>query len=51
MKRIYWDKEAQPIGVNLTQALYEMRLEDGDNQLLLDSVTVDEIMQDVYSTP
>jgi flagellar biosynthesis GTPase FlhF len=50
MKRIYWDKEAQPIGVNLTQALYEMRLEDGDNQLLLDSVTVDEIMQDAEET-
>lgn len=50
MKRIYWDKEAQPVGVNLTRALYEMRCEDGDNQLLLDSVTVDEIMQDAEET-
>ena len=50
MKRIYWDKEAHPIDTNLIQALYEMRCEDGDNPLLLDAVTVEDIIDDADET-
>lgn len=50
MKRIYWDKEAQPIDVNLTHALYQMRCEDGDNPLLLDAITVEDIIEDADET-
>lgn len=50
MKRIYWDKEAHPIDTNLIQALYEMRCEDGGNPLLLDAVTVEDIIDDADET-
>ena len=50
MDRIYWDAQANPIGVDLTKALYAMRLEDGSNALLLDSLTVEDIMEDADET-
>lgn len=46
MNRIYWDNAANPVGANLSNVLYEMRLEDGGNPLLLDSLTVEDIMED-----
>lgn len=46
MNRIYWDKDANPISADLVQVLYQLRAEDKDNPLLLDSITVADIMED-----
>jgi hypothetical protein len=44
-KKIYWT-DTQPDGVSYDQVLYELRRMDGPDGLLLDSVTMAEIMED-----
>ena len=46
MKKIFWNAEAEPIGTTLARILYEIRAEDGDNPVLLDSLSVDDILED-----
>jgi hypothetical protein len=44
-KKIYWT-DAQPDGINYDQILYELRRMDGPDGLLLDGVSMAEIMED-----
>ena len=46
MQRIFWDSACNPRDISFNMLLYKLREEDGDNPLLLDAVTVDEIIAD-----
>lgn len=46
-RRVQWDSEALPIGIAIDQLLYQVRQsEESGNVLLLDSVSIAEIMED-----
>ncbi len=46
LNRITWDSAAQPERMTLDQLLYEIRRADGGNTLLLDSVTMADILEE-----
>lgn len=47
MKKVYWDKSGVPAnGVSIDKVLYEIRRDDGSDELLLDSVSVHDILED-----
>lgn len=50
MSRIHWTQDALPANTTLDQLIYGLRREDGNNELLMDSVTVDEILADPDNT-
>ncbi|SFL23949.1 hypothetical protein SAMN05216302_104612 [Nitrosomonas aestuarii] len=46
MKRVYWNKDAMPEGKTLDQLLYEIRKADSGENLLLDSISINDILED-----
>jgi hypothetical protein len=48
-RRTTWDSTAQPKRMSLDKLLYEIRRADGGDNLLLDSVTMQDILEDVES--
>ena len=46
MDRVHWDADAMPRGDTLAKVLYKMRAHDAGEGLMLDAVTMDEIMAD-----
>lgn len=45
MNRVFWTNDA-PCGMTLDRLLYEIRKEDGENGLIFDSVSIEDIMAD-----
>lgn len=46
MNRVFWNRDAQPEGLSLDQVLYHVRIADGGDNLLLDSVSMADILDD-----
>jgi len=46
MKRIYWNKNNDPIKHDIASVLYSIKSHDGKDGLIMDSITVNEIMAD-----
>lgn len=46
MNETAWDANAQPVGTDLPSLMYRLRREDAGSGLLLDSVTVTDILED-----
>jgi len=46
MDQVLWNKDAQPQGRTMAQLIYGLRTEDAGQGLLVDSVTMDEVMDD-----
>lgn len=45
-RKVHWDENAQPYNATLDQVLYEIRQSDSGENLLLDAVSIDEIIAD-----
>lgn len=48
-KQVRWGADSQPEGMTIAKLLYEIRRADGGENLLLDSVTMPDILEDVDS--
>lgn len=46
MNRVFWNRDAQPEGLSLDQVLYHVRISDGGDNLLLDAVSMADILED-----
>lgn len=46
MKKVFWSADALPHDVTLDQVLYQVRVDDGKDGLLLDAVSAAEIVED-----
>lgn len=46
MNRVFWNSDAQPEGLSLDQVLYHVRISDGGENLLLDAVSMADILED-----
>lgn len=46
MNETAWDANAQPVGTDLPSLMYRLRREDSGSGLLLDSVTINDILED-----
>lgn len=49
MNNITWDSAAMPVGMNLDRVLYDLRVKDGRDGLIFDSVTMDDVLEDAES--
>ncbi|MBL0011062.1 MAG: hypothetical protein IPP22_08805 [Nitrosomonas sp.] len=45
-RKVHWDENAQPYNATIDQVLYEIRQSDSGENLLLDAVSIDEIIAD-----
>ena len=45
-RKVHWDESAQPYNATIDQVLYEIRQSDSGENLLLDAVSIDEIIAD-----
>lgn len=45
-RKVHWDESAQPYNTTIDQVLYEIRQSDSGENLLLDAVSIDEIIAD-----
>lgn len=45
-KKVHWDENAMPYSGTLDQVLYEIRISDSGENLLLDAVSIDDIIAD-----
>jgi len=45
-RKVHWDESAQPYNATIDQVLYEIRQSDSGQNLLLDAVSIAEIIAD-----
>jgi len=46
MNRVFWNRDAQPEGLSLDQVLYQVRVVDAGDNLLMDSISIADIIED-----
>jgi hypothetical protein len=45
MDKVYWDRNAQPLRMDMADLMYQLRREDATADALLDAVTMDDLME------